>query len=481
MPIKHSAAMPKTLLNPKKSAIRRVSVPLIRQDGGTQARVAVDQMIVDDYASAYRIRATFPPIVVYHDGDAYWLADGFHRLLAALQGGQKSILAEIRTGTRRDAILHAAGANAGHGVRRSSADKRRAVGLLLADPEWRRWSDREIARKCHVHHDLVGDARREIAASASGGSARCASDERLACRNGTTYPIRPPRVGSGSRIAADVRAAIRDTPLADKPAEVKRLAGLDIEAQRAVAAKLRSGAARSVRQAGRQIEAEAIDRELPSLPDGSTKYRLLVADPPWPYQSRMDDATKRGVVPYPVMSLNEIKVLSVAELAHDDSVLFLWITNAFVEEGFAVARAWGFRPVTLLTWVKPRMGTGDWLRGASEHAIMAVRGRPVVRLTNQSTVLHAPVPRRHSTKPPEAYALFEGLVPAGKDGRLELFGRATREGWTSWGRSVVDGNASADSNGKAAKPACQPARAASADDAASSPTDRPGRRAGRQG
>ena len=86
-----------------------------------------------------------------------------------------------------------------------------------------------------------------------------------------------------------------------------------------------------------------------------------------------------------------------------------------------ILRAWGgFEPKTLLTWVKDRMGYGDWLRCQSEHCIMAVRGKPVVTLTNQTTVLHAPV-RGHSVKPREFYDLVESLCPAPR--YADLFSR----------------------------------------------------------
>jgi hypothetical protein len=41
---------------------------------------------------------------------------------------------------------------------------------------------------------------------------------------------------------------------------------------------------------------------------------------------------------------------------------------------------------------------------------MAVRGKPVVTLTNQTTLLHAPV-RAHSQKPVEFYDLVEFALP----------------------------------------------------------------------
>ena len=56
---------------------------------------------------------------------------------------------------------------------------------------------------------------------------------------------------------------------------------------------------------------------------------------------------------------------------------------------FEVLDAWGFELKTILTWVKDRMGTGDWLRGQTEHCILAIRGKPTVTLTDQTTLLQA--------------------------------------------------------------------------------------------
>ena len=92
--------------------------------------------------------------------------------------------------------------------------------------------------------------------------------------------------------------------------------------------------------------------------------------------------------------------------------------------------AWGFEHKTILTWGKDRFGFGDWLRGQTEHCIMAVRGNPTTTLTNQSTLLTAPM-RAHSQKPEAFYALVESLCPA--PAYLELFARKARPGWTAWG------------------------------------------------
>jgi N6-adenosine-specific RNA methylase IME4 len=158
-------------------------------------------------------------------------------------------------------------------------------------------------------------------------------------------------------------------------------------------------------------------------------FRVIVADPPWEYRNRVDDASHRGACPYRSMSLEEIKAYLPAGLAHPDSVLWLWTTNAHMPHAFEVLRAWGFEHKTILTWVKDRMGLGDWLRGKTEHCLLAVRGRPLVTLTNQTTVLHGPL-RQHSRKPDEFYALVEALCPGSK---VELFARSQRPGWVCQG------------------------------------------------
>lgn len=154
----------------------------IRIDGGTQMRAELNATTIEEYAVAMQAGAQFPAIVVYYDGESYWLGDGFHRLAARKKLFEGAVECEVRSGTRRDAVLCAAGANAAHGLRRTNADKRRAVEALLRDEEWTQWSDREIARRCGVHHELVGIVRAEL----SGGNRQIA-ETRTVQRNGATY------------------------------------------------------------------------------------------------------------------------------------------------------------------------------------------------------------------------------------------------------------------------------------------------------
>lgn len=157
-------------------------------------------------------------------------------------------------------------------------------------------------------------------------------------------------------------------------------------------------------------QSEAIRREKPQLPGGGP-YRVIVADPPWPYEVRQADPSHRGTHPYPQMSIDQICKERVADIAHKDCILWLWTTNHHMREAFTVLDAWGFQAKTILTWGKNRMGLGDWLRGQTEHCILAARGKPTIHMTNQTTLFLAPV-TTNSRKPDEFYRFIEKLCPA---------------------------------------------------------------------
>lgn len=134
----------------------------IRINGGTQPRAELNQETIQEYTENLKEKHKFPVVLVVYDGENYWLADGFHRLHAYKNRNKKKIPCEIIQGTRRDAVLESVGVNAKHGLRRTNADKRRAVTKLLEDEEWSKWSDHEIARKTNTSDFLVRKLRGEL-------------------------------------------------------------------------------------------------------------------------------------------------------------------------------------------------------------------------------------------------------------------------------------------------------------------------------
>lgn len=139
----------------------RLVLSSISIEGGTQARAEINPDVVNEYAAAIKDGATFPLITIYYDGAEYWLADGFHRFHAMEKAGLADIDADVRQGTRRDAILHSVGANEEHGLRRTNNDKRRAVQTLLNDAEWSQWTDAAIAKAARVNRKLVSRLRND--------------------------------------------------------------------------------------------------------------------------------------------------------------------------------------------------------------------------------------------------------------------------------------------------------------------------------
>lgn len=254
-------------------------------------------------------------------------------------------------------------------------------------------------------------------------------------------------VGVGRGYVEDAKAIRAKAPDVAEAAEAGHLTMPEAKSLAALPPEKRTPAIEKIKQTPEKSRARAVVKELAleekqafvqklreePVPLPGETYRVLVIDPPWRYDSRAEDVSHRGRNPYPDMSLDEIKALPVPSLAHGDSVLWLWTTNAFMRQAFDCLDAWGFECKTILTWDKEILGLGDWLRNTTEHCLLGVRGRPVVTLTNQTTLLHEKR-SRHSAKPEAFYELIDSLCPGSK---LELFARRKRKGWHQWGAEVA--------------------------------------------
>ncbi len=129
-------------------------------DAGTQARSVISTETVADYAERMTEGDQFPPIVLFHDGSAHYLGDGFHRVLASQHNGFVDIDADIRKGTKDDALWFAMGANRTNGHRMTRGDIRHAVELAL-----KTWPDRtlvQIADQIGVGKSTVGRVQTEL-------------------------------------------------------------------------------------------------------------------------------------------------------------------------------------------------------------------------------------------------------------------------------------------------------------------------------
>lgn len=203
-------------------------------------------------------------------------------------------------------------------------------------------------------------------------------------------------------------------------------------------------------------------------------YSTIVADPPWSYEGKTAPWRSTSGQAYSLMPLGDIKALPVADLAAPDAHLYLWAVLPMMREAYEVVEAWGFTPDTLLTWCKPGPGLGAGFRGNTEHLIVARRGFSYINPTcatcggrargarkcscatpewrHFGKPIDDPAPRRafasttdgswfvaprgvHSEKPPLFLDLVEQMSPGPY---VELFARAARLGWDSWGNGYEE-------------------------------------------
>lgn len=172
-------------------------------------------------------------------------------------------------------------------------------------------------------------------------------------------------------------------------------------------------------------------------------YSTIVADPPWAIGSFGSNFHARGLgrkpCPYSTMTVDAVEALPVGGLAAADAALFLWTTNQFVESAYKICRAWEFRPIKLLVWCKaPKgYGLGGTFASATEFVLFARRGS--LAMTSRVERNWWQWPRgRHSAKPPGFLDIVEQVSPGPY---VELFARAPRLGWDSWGKGYESGAA----------------------------------------
>jgi hypothetical protein len=133
-----------------------LSVDLPRIDGNTKSRLAINEDVVQDYADMITEANgewPFPPIDVFFDGTEHFVADGFHRFLAAHRAKRGSIPSIVHAGTATDAKIFGMTANDKHGLRMTKADKRACVDWLLDNGG--KMTQVDIAEKAGVCRRLV--------------------------------------------------------------------------------------------------------------------------------------------------------------------------------------------------------------------------------------------------------------------------------------------------------------------------------------
>lgn len=217
------------------------------------------------------------------------------------------------------------------------------------------------------------------------------------------------------------------------------LADKVLETRPDMAAQIEAGKM-TLSQASRQIRQEELASKAPPPPSG--KYRVIYADPPWKYndsQAISRDGLGESYGPaeahYPPMTISELCLLPVKDLAEDNAVLFLWTTSPLLEDTFQIIRAWGFKYKTSFVWDKIKHNMGHYNSVRHEFLLVCTRGSctPDVKKLFDS-VQSIERTDKHSQKPAEFREIIDTIYPNGE--RIELFAREPAIGWSAWGNEA---------------------------------------------
>lgn len=182
------------------------------------------------------------------------------------------------------------------------------------------------------------------------------------------------------------------------------------------------------------LEARGLAGPKRSLP----KFVSTLADLPWPENGggKIRRGANRWYKTQPVSKMPEVLTSQPGWNPHEDSHLYLWVTNNYFKAGIWVMEQVGFRFIHPITWAKSESGIGQYRAGQTEHLLFGVRGkdqRPCKtgrKLLAHTTLLGGkiiPQSSTHSEKPIEQYYDVEGVSPGPY---VELFARSMRHpGW----------------------------------------------------
>jgi len=188
----------------------------------------------------------------------------------------------------------------------------------------------------------------------------------------------------------------------------------------------------------------------PDLP--LKKYAIIYADPPWDYGGKMQfDRSSKGVneinlekkifissanFKYPTLKIKELMKIPICEIAEDDCLLFMWVTNPHLALGIELGKAWGFEYRTVaFVWDKMNHNPGKYTLSYCELCLVFKHGRIPSPRGARNVKQLVRVPRgKHSEKPIEVLRGIEEMFPTQK--KIELFARQKHAGWDAWGLDI---------------------------------------------
>ena len=178
------------------------------------------------------------------------------------------------------------------------------------------------------------------------------------------------------------------------------------------------------------------------IPFPQDKFDVILADPPWSYDDKMQGHSFSLDHEYETQNLEWIQSLPITDISQKDCALFLWVPNPMLDDGIETLIKWGFSYKTVaFCWVKTTKNDkivtnlGRWTMASIELCLLGVKGHPH-RINKDIKQIVFAQRREHSRKPDEVRERIDDLM--GEVKKIELFARSRYEGWESYGDQIDD-------------------------------------------
>jgi N6-adenosine-specific RNA methylase IME4 len=387
------------------------------------ARRPVDAAMVKAIAASIKVIDLQNPISLRRgDGDRYVLVAGRHRMEAFRELERDSIPAMISSFSDLEAELVEIDENL---CRANLSPAQEALALV---------------RRKEIYESLYPTTKAGVAGGkARQGSAndKLAFAESVGSATGKSRRTVERMTSCGRALSG--LADVVGTSL-DEKGELEALATLAPASRAALAARAAAGervsAKAQVKKDRRAVRERELGQRQHDLPDG--KFGVVVADPEWNDEvwSEESGMDRHAANHYPTSAADIIKSRPVADIAADDSVLFLWATNHHLRVALDVMEAWGFAYKSNYCWGKDRISLGRWQRGKHELLLIGTRGNPPCPApgTQFESLIAAPK-GEHSAKPAIFLEMIERYFPTMPKIELNCRGEG-RPGWSVWGNEA---------------------------------------------
>lgn len=183
---------------------------------------------------------------------------------------------------------------------------------------------------------------------------------------------------------------------------------------------------------------DIVHKHLPSpmenkaiLPLPKGKFRVILADPPWQFDNAgLEESAESH---YPTLETDEICRIPVQNITTEQSVLFLWATNAMLEDALRVMRGWGFKYKSNMVWIKDKGPSIGWFTVSRHELLLIGTKEDNVHPQKKFCSWFKGDVTKHSKKPNTVYEMIEDMY---NGDYLEMFARQNRKGWLAYGNEI---------------------------------------------